>query len=61
MDTTKVDNITFEDIDYGDYPDFCDAFIANANYDGGPMTSAQLEEVNEDSEFVYEQLWEQLH
>ena len=25
---------TFEGIDHRDYPDYCDAFIASAEYDG---------------------------
>ena len=49
-----IDNIEVDGIDTKDYPDFCDAFIASADYDGKPMTDEQLEELNEDSDFVYE-------
>jgi hypothetical protein len=54
MDYKLIDNIQVEGIDTNDYPDFCDAFIASADYDGKSMTDEQLEELNEDSDFVYE-------
>jgi len=56
MDLSKVDCITFDGIDWKDYPDFCDAYIDHAHYDGAEMTSEQLDELNGDSDFVYEQL-----
>lgn len=54
FDLNKIDNIQIEGIDYGDAPDFCDAFIASADYDGVPMTDEELDTVSEDSGFVYE-------
>lgn len=54
MDYKLIDNIEVDGIDTKDYPDFCDAFISNADYDGKPMTEEQLEELNEDRDFVYE-------
>jgi hypothetical protein len=54
MDYKLIDNIQVEGIDTNDYPDFCDAFIASADYDGKSMTDEQLDELNEDSDFVYE-------
>ena len=54
MDYKLIDNIKVEGIDTKDYPDFCDAFIISADYDGKEMTEEQLDELNEDSEFVYE-------
>ena len=54
MDYKLIDNIDVEGIDTKDYPDFCDAFIAGADYDDKPMTDEQLDELNEDSDFVYE-------
>lgn len=52
MDYSKIDNIQVEGIDTKDYPDFCDAYIASADYDGVPMTEEQL--ANLDSDFVWE-------
>ncbi len=54
MDYKKIDNIEVDGIDTKDYPDFCDAFIASAYYDGKSMTDGQLDELNEDRDFVYE-------
>lgn len=53
MDYSLIDNIQLDNCK-GGYPDFCDAFIVSADYDGIPMTSEQLDEINEDSDFVYQ-------
>ena len=54
MDYKKIDNIEVEGIETTDYPDFCDAFISYADYNGVEMTEEQLDEINENSDFVYE-------
>ena len=54
IDTTKVDNVEVDGIDTNDYPDFVDAYIAAADYNGVPMTEEQLTELNEDYDFLYE-------
>ena len=54
MDYSKIDNIEMEDVHPWDYPDFTDAFISGADYDGIPMTGKQLEEINEDFGFRHE-------
>lgn len=59
MELTKVDNIIFEDIDPGDAPDYCDAFIASADYNGVPMSESEIDEL--DSDFVHEKLMENLY
>lgn len=61
MDLNLISNIEFDDVFHDDYPDFCDAYILNADYNGKPMTEEQLEEINEDRHFVYEKLWSYLH
>jgi len=48
----EIDNIEFDGIDYSDYPDFCDAFICSADIDGREMTDDELDELNNDREFV---------
>jgi hypothetical protein len=53
MDYKKIDNIEIDGIDTKDYPDFCDAYIVSADYDGVPMTDKQLDELNEDGDYVY--------
>lgn len=54
MDYKKISNIEVEGIDYRDYPDFVDAYIGYAEYDGKEMTDEQLDALNEDGDFVYE-------
>lgn len=54
MDYKLIDNIEVDGIDFKDYPDFCEAFIASADYDGNPMNDEQLDELNNDRDFVYE-------
>jgi len=54
MNYKLIDNIEVDGIDTKDYPDFCDAFISSADYDGKSMTDEQLDELNEDGDFVYE-------
>lgn len=53
LDYSLISDVELEGIDYSDYPDFCDAYIADASYDGEPMTNEQLEIINNDSDFVY--------
>lgn len=54
MNYKLIDNIKLDGIDTKDYPDFCDAFIESADYNGKPMNDDQLNKINEDSDFVYE-------
>jgi hypothetical protein len=54
LDYSKIDNIEWDGIDESDYPDFCDAYISAADYDGRPMTEEELE--NLDKDWVYEKL-----
>jgi len=56
MDYKKIDNIEMEDVYTWDYPDFCDAYISSADYDGVPMTDEQLDKLNEDGDYVYEHI-----
>jgi hypothetical protein len=51
-----IDNIEFEGIDHNDYPDYCDVYIISADYDGREMTEDEIEELNDDSGFVYDKL-----
>lgn len=52
-----ISNVQVEGIDTRDYPDFCDAYIVSADYDGEPMTDEQIDELNQDYQFVYESVW----
>jgi hypothetical protein len=54
MDTKKIEVLEIEGVEMVDYPDFCDAYIEKANYNGVEMTDEQLDEINQDSYFVYD-------
>jgi hypothetical protein len=61
MDYTKITNIEFDGIDHKDHPDYCDAHIIRAEYKGVEMTEFEIDEVNENRDFVYEKLMDHLH
>ncbi len=48
-------------IDRSDYPKFCDAYIESALIDGVEATEAELEDLTEDSCFLYECIHNQIH
>jgi hypothetical protein len=52
-DYSKISSVEVDGIDTNDAPDFVDAYITYAEYDGEPMTDEQLEELNNDGDFVY--------
>jgi hypothetical protein len=54
MDYSKISNVKVEGINYNDYPDFVDAFIASADYNGEPMDDEQLDMINMDADYVYD-------
>lgn len=60
MDYAKIDNVKLANVQTRDYPDFSDAYIESADYDGRTMTEAELEVLNEDSDFVYDKVLEQV-
>ena len=61
IDTSKVDNIVFDGIDKKDHPDYCDAYIVSADYRGIEMDEEELNELNENSDFVHEALTKYLN
>jgi len=61
FDYNKIDNVVVDGIHHWDHPDYCDAFIDSADYDGKEMTDEQLDELNEDYELVHELVWDNLH
>jgi hypothetical protein len=61
IDLTKVTDLEFEGIDHGDYPDYCDAYVSAAYYNGGPMTDEQLDYLNEyHRDFVQEEIYDHI-
>lgn len=60
MNYDLIDNIELDGIDTRDYPDFTDAFIVLADYEGKPMTEEQLDILNEDYSFVHDCVYRHL-
>jgi hypothetical protein len=60
MNYSLITDIEIEGIDYKDFPDFSDAFISSAYYEGRPMTDKELDELNEDHDFVGEQVFNEI-
>ena len=46
IDFGKISNVEVEDIDMGDYPEFCDAYIESCDIDGVAATEEQLDEIS---------------
>jgi hypothetical protein len=60
MNLQKIENIDFDGIDHKDYPDYCDAYIVSADYDGEPLTEEQIMELNQNGDFKHDKLFEYL-
>lgn len=61
LDYNKIKNVEIEDINTKDYPDFCDAYVYYAEYNGKPMTEEQLDALSDNSSFVHEEIINQLY
>lgn len=61
IDFTKITNVEVDGIDFNDYPDFVDAFISSAEYDGREMTDEEIDYINDiHYDFVQECVYNQL-
>lgn len=61
LDLRKVDNMEFEGVDFADYPDFVDAFLVAADYDGKELTEEQIDYINDEHyDFVNERVYSSL-
>ena len=61
IDFNKIDNMEFDGIDFADYPDFVDAFLVAADYDGKELTEEQIDYINDAHyDFVNEQVYQSL-
>ena len=43
IDTSKVDNIVFGGVHHWDYPDYSDAYIESAEYEGRELTDEEID------------------
>ena len=59
IDVEKLEGVKVAGVDTHDYPDFADAYIEYAEYDGRPLTDEELDWVNDaHPEFVSEKAHE---
>lgn len=58
-DYDKITDIEWGGIDHNDYPDYCDAYITYAKYDGEDMTEEEIESL--DRYWLHEKLWDHLY
>ena len=56
MELHKIKDIEVYNINTKDYPDFVDAYISYATCDNIELTDEELDELNENRDFVYEQV-----
>lgn len=62
LDLKKIEDIEFDGIDHHDSPDYCDAFICRASYEGRELTEDELNNINDNErDFVYEKLMNYLY
>ena len=61
LDYSQIDDIDIDGIDHRDYPDYCDAFICSASYCGRDMTDDELDQLNDDRDFVYNKVMDYLY
>ena len=55
-----ITNIEFDGVDIKDYPDFSDAYIIDCLVDSISASDEELEEINDNSQFVYNELMKKL-
>lgn len=58
IDLSLIMDVELDGIDTKDYPDFCDAYVCNAYWSdsGEELSIAELEALNDDRDFVYQQV-----
>jgi len=61
LDYSKIEIDEIDGIDHKDYPDYCDAYISKVYIDGVEATDEQLDEMNDNSQFRYEAVWDSIH
>jgi hypothetical protein len=59
--TAEIEDIIIDGLDTRDYPDFCDAFITEARLEGRMATDEELDQMNDDGEFRYDQVMESVY
>ena len=61
IDLTKVTDVVIAGIDMSDYPKFCDAYIESAKINGVEAKEDECAELQEDYDFFYDKITEELY
>lgn len=62
FDFKKLDNLSFDGIDGNDYPDFTDAFLDGADYDGKTLKNDELDWLQDNfTDSLNECLWDYIN
>lgn len=61
MDYKLIEDVELDGIDHKDHPDYVDAFICAGTYDGREMTDEELDILNDDSDYVYDKVMQQIY
>lgn len=61
LNYSKITNAKIVNIRMYDAPDFVDAFIESATYDGREMLDVELDLLNEDTDYIYQKIMEHLY
>lgn len=48
MDVSKIDNVVIADKHSYDHPEYCDAYILSADYDGRKMSDEEIDNLPDD-------------
>jgi hypothetical protein len=59
----RLTDVTVQDIDFKDYPDFCDAYIESASWEdtGQSLNDDELEAVNNDGSLRWEAAYKTIY
>lgn len=61
LDYSLISDVEIDGIHSWGAPDFCDAYVSSASYNGRPMSDAELDVLNDDSDYVYAQVEKHLY
>lgn len=61
LDYSQIADVELDGIDHRDAPDYCDAYISSATYEGRDMTDEELDALNSDTDYIYEKLQDWLY
>lgn len=61
IDFNELEDLEYGDVFHWDAPEYCDAYIMEATYKGRKATDDELDEINDNQDFVYEKLVDYLY